>query len=49
MDYLEELEEQKKADSSLEIPEDIILLFNEFVVYYVAEVRKNTSLASFKK
>jgi len=49
MDYLEEVERVRLSDSSIDIPEDIILFTNEFVVYYVPEVRRHTSLAFFQR
>ena len=49
MDYLDDIKEIESKESIVNIPEDFILLFNEFIIYYVPEVRKETSLASFKK
>ena len=49
MDYLDDIQEIQSQEPLVDIPEEFILLFNEFVIYYVPEVRKETSLSSFNK
>jgi len=36
-------------DSLEDVPKDIALLFNEFLLYYIPITKKGTALASFKK
>jgi hypothetical protein len=48
-DYLEELESIDAEEVTENVPKDMGLLFNEFVLYYIPVMKKSTSLASFKK
>ena len=47
-DYFEVLE-SIGGENADKIPKDLALLFNEFVLYYIPVMKKNTSLASFKR